>query len=109
MGSIISIQYLLQANGPHRTTANLGLNIPYEKRRHIENTQQIHRKYNSMDTFYNNHRIQQLLEGYGQWVHDQMAYGWHGYLLSFMFSQIQAPDHERMDEMKKHLGSLVSG
>jgi hypothetical protein len=33
-----------------------------------------------------------------------MAYGWHGYFLSFMFDQIQAPDHRRMDEMKKHLG-----
>jgi hypothetical protein len=37
----------------------------------------------SLDTFYNNHRIQSLLQAYSQWVHDQMAYGWHGYLLSF--------------------------
>jgi hypothetical protein len=38
-----------------------------------------------MDTIYNNHHVQQLLGAYGQWVHDHMAYGWHGYLLSFMF------------------------
>jgi hypothetical protein len=57
-----------------------------------------------MDTFYNGHHVQQLLQGYGQWVHDQMAYGWHGYLLSFMFSQIQEFNTSRMDEMKKHLG-----
>jgi hypothetical protein len=58
----------------------------------------------SMDTLYNNHRIQQLLQAYGQSVHDHMAYGWHGYLLSFMFSQISGPDDDRMLEMKKHLG-----
>jgi hypothetical protein len=44
------------------------------------------------------------LQAYGQWVHDHMAYGWHGYLLSFMFCQIQAPDYRRMEEMKTHLG-----
>jgi hypothetical protein len=53
-----------------------------------------------MDTFYNNHHVQQLLQAYGQWVHN----GWHGYLLSFMFSQIQGSDDERMLEMKTHLG-----
>jgi hypothetical protein len=57
-----------------------------------------------MDTLYNNHRIQQLLQAYGQWVHDQMAHGWHGYLLSFMFFQIQGSYEERMKEMKTHLG-----
>jgi hypothetical protein len=57
-----------------------------------------------MDTLYNNYRIQQLLLAYGQWVHDHMAYGWHGYFLSFMFSQIQEFNTSRMDEMKKHLG-----
>jgi hypothetical protein len=57
-----------------------------------------------MDTLYNNHRIQQLLQAYGQWVHDHMAYGWHGYLLSFMFCQIHDSDDGRMLEMKKHLG-----
>jgi hypothetical protein len=58
----------------------------------------------SMDSLYNNHRIQQLLQAYGQWVHEHMAYGWLGYFLSFMFSQISGPDDDRMDEMKKHLG-----
>jgi hypothetical protein len=58
----------------------------------------------TINTLYNNYHVQQLLQAYGQWVHDQMAYGWHGYLLSFMFSQIGAPDHERMEIMKKHLG-----
>jgi hypothetical protein len=57
-----------------------------------------------MDAFYKTHHTQQLLQAYGQWVHDHIAYGWHGYLLSFMFSQIQGPDDERMLEMKKHLG-----
>src|ERR1700722_9417382 len=57
-----------------------------------------------MDTLYNNHRIQQLLQAYGQWVHDHMAYGWHGYFLSFMFSQIHDSEGARMEEMKKHLG-----
>ena len=57
-----------------------------------------------MDTLYNNHYVQQLLQAYGQWVHDHMAYGWHGYLLSFMFSQIHNSDEKRMEEMKTHLG-----
>jgi hypothetical protein len=55
-------------------------------------------------SIYNNHNIHQLLEAYGQWVHDHMAYGWHGYLLSFMFCQITGPDDDRMLEMKKYLG-----
>jgi hypothetical protein len=59
---------------------------------------------NSMQNVYNNHHVQQLLEAYGQWVHDHMAYGWDGYLLSFMFDQIKVPEHRRMEEMKKHLG-----
>ena len=57
-----------------------------------------------MDTLYNNHHIQQLLQAYGQWVHDHTAYGWRGYLFSFMFSQINDPDDKKLDEMKKHLG-----
>jgi hypothetical protein len=57
-----------------------------------------------MDTLYNNHRIQQLLQAYGQWVHDDMAIGWHGYLLSFMFSQIQDLNTQKMEIMRKHLG-----
>jgi hypothetical protein len=57
-----------------------------------------------VDTFYNNYRIQQLLQACGHWVHDHMAYGWHGYFFSFMFSQIQEFNTSRMDEMKKHLG-----
>jgi hypothetical protein len=62
------------------------------------------RKYDSMDTLYNNYRIQQLLQAYGQWVHDHMAYGWHGFFLSFMFFQIPGSDVSRMEEMNKHLG-----
>jgi hypothetical protein len=57
-----------------------------------------------MDTFYNNHQVQRLLQAYGNWVHDYMAYGFHGYLLTFMFSQIPGSDTSRMLEMKKHLG-----
>jgi hypothetical protein len=57
-----------------------------------------------MDTLYNNYRIQQLLQAYGQWVHDQMGHGWQGYLLSFMFSQIQDLNTPRMEIMKNHLG-----
>jgi hypothetical protein len=59
---------------------------------------------NSMDRLYNNHRIQQLLQAYGKWVHDHMAYGWHRYLSRFMFSQIQGSYDERMGETKTHLG-----
>ena len=33
-----------------------------------------------------------------------MAYGWHGYLFSFMFNQIKESDNDRMEEMKKQLG-----
>jgi hypothetical protein len=58
----------------------------------------------SMDTLYNNHRIQQLRQAYGQWVHDHMANGWHGYFLSFMLSQIQDLNTPRMEIMKQHLG-----
>ena len=57
-----------------------------------------------MDTFYNSHHVQQLLQAYGTWVHDYMAYPWHGYFLTFMFSQIPGSDASRMLEMKKHLG-----
>jgi hypothetical protein len=56
-----------------------------------------------MDTYHNNHQIQPLLETYGQWVHDHMDRGWHGYFLSFMFSHIPGSDASRMQEMKKHL------
>jgi hypothetical protein len=58
----------------------------------------------SMDTLYNSHHVQQLLQAYGQWVHDHIAYGWHGYFLSFMFCQIPESDDKRMEKMKKHLG-----
>src|ERR1700734_1958057 len=57
-----------------------------------------------MDTSYNNYRAPNLLQGYGQWVADHMAGGYHGYLLTFMFSQIPGSDASRMLEMKKHLG-----
>jgi hypothetical protein len=64
-----------------------------------------HKEIFSMNTFsaYNNENIQKLLGAYGQWVHDHMAYGWHGYFLSFMFSQILGSDQARMLEMRKHL------
>ena len=45
-----------------------------------------------------------LIQAYGQWVHDYTAYGWRGYLLSFMFCQIKESDEKRMLEMRKHLG-----
>src|SRR6266576_3717438 len=61
-------------------------------------------KNRSMDSFYCNHHVQQLLQAYGQWVHDYTAYGWRGYLLSFMFCQIHDSDESRMETMKKHLG-----
>jgi hypothetical protein len=57
-----------------------------------------------MDTSYNNYRVPNLLQGYGQWVADHMTYGYHGYLLTFMFSQIPGSDASRMLEMKKQLG-----
>jgi hypothetical protein len=59
---------------------------------------------NEMDTFYNNTRVKKLLQSYGQWVQEHAACGWHGYFLSFMFSQIPGSDASRMLEMKKHLG-----
>jgi hypothetical protein len=37
-------------------------------------------------------------------VHEHVAYGRNGYLLSFMFDQIQGSNCGRMAEMKKHLG-----
>jgi hypothetical protein len=57
-----------------------------------------------MDTLYNNHQIQRLLQGYGQMVHNHIELGWHGYFLSFMFSHIPGSDASRLQEMKKHLG-----
>jgi hypothetical protein len=57
-----------------------------------------------MDTFNNSHHANMLLQSYGQWIHAHMAYGWNGYLFSFMFDQIQGSDHGRMEEMKKQLG-----
>jgi hypothetical protein len=58
----------------------------------------------TMDTFYNNHQVQRLLQSHGQCVRDYMDPGWHGYFLSFMFSQIPGSDASRLQEMKKHLG-----
>jgi hypothetical protein len=70
-----------------------------------------------MDTLYNNYHVQKLLQSYGQWVHDHMAYGWHGYLLSFMFCHLSSSDvskmmgelpgsdvSKRLEIMKRHLG-----
>src|ERR1700733_14361614 len=81
-------QYLQRTSDPDRT---------------YRNRQQIERKHLSMDTLYNDYRIQQLLQAYGQWIHDHMAYGWNGFFLSFMFFQIHDSDDKRMEEMKKHL------
>ena len=75
-------------------------------------TTTLHRKFSSMatvkngttDTFCETNQVQQLLQSYGQWVRDHMAYGWHGYLLTFMFSQIPGSDASRMLERKKYLG-----
>src|SRR5208282_5579368 len=58
----------------------------------------------SMNTFNNSHHAQLLLNSYGQWFHEHMAYGWNGYLFTFMFGQIQGSDENRMLEMKKQLG-----
>jgi hypothetical protein len=58
----------------------------------------------TMDTFYNNYRIQRLLQGYGNMVREYMDRGWHGYFLSFKFSQIPGSDASRLLEMKRHLG-----
>jgi hypothetical protein len=57
-----------------------------------------------MDTIYNNHQVQRLLQGYGKMIRDHMDLGWHGYFLSFMFSHIPGSDASRLQEMKKHLG-----
>ena len=57
-----------------------------------------------MDTYYNNYQVQRLLQAYGNWVRGHMDRGWHGYFLSFMFSQIPGSDASRLQEMKKHLG-----
>jgi hypothetical protein len=56
-----------------------------------------------MNTF-NNHNIQRLLQEYGNFFHDQIAYGKQGYLFSFMFRHIPGSDNSRLLEMKKHLG-----
>jgi len=57
-----------------------------------------------MNTFDNSHHANVLLHSYGQWINEHMAYGWNGYLFSFMFDQLQGSDHGRMQEMKKQLG-----
>ena len=69
-----------------------------------------------MDTLYNNHHVQQLLQAYGRWVHDHLVHGWHGYLLSFMFYHLSGSDvsqilgqlpgsdvSKRLEIIKKHL------
>src|SRR5262249_46189001 len=50
------------------------------------------------------HTISNLLRAYGQWVHDDLDNGFHGYLLSFTFDQIQGSDQTRLLEMKRQLG-----
>jgi hypothetical protein len=57
-----------------------------------------------MDTYYSTYQVQRLLQAYGNWVRGHMDRGWHGYFLSFMFSQIPGSDASRLQEMKKHLG-----
>jgi hypothetical protein len=59
---------------------------------------------NRSNTLPNDHDSRQLIQAYGDFIHNYIAYGWHGYLLSFMFSQIPGSDQAKMDEMKKHLG-----
>jgi hypothetical protein len=39
-----------------------------------------------------------------KWVHEHMADGWHGYLLSFTFCQISGSDNSRKLQMKTHFG-----
>jgi hypothetical protein len=58
---------------------------------------------NKMNTLPISQNTQQLIQAYGQWVHDHMAYGYHGYLLTFMFSPIPGSDQTRILEMKKRL------
>ena len=58
-----------------------------------------------MDSFYCNHHVQQLLQAHGQWVHNHIAYGWRGYLLSFMFCQI--PGSERKNGEHEEASWLV--
>jgi hypothetical protein len=57
-----------------------------------------------MNPFNNNHHANMLLQSYAQWIHEHMAYGWRGYLFSFMFNQIKESDYDRMDKMKQQLG-----
>ena len=56
-----------------------------------------------MDTVCDTQQIKCVLEGYGNMVRNYLELGWHGYFLSFMFSQIPGSDASRMLEMKKHL------
>jgi len=58
-----------------------------------------------MNTFNDstNYTINKLLRAYGEWVHGHMDDGFHGYLLTFMFDQIQGSDQARALEMKKQL------
>jgi hypothetical protein len=56
-----------------------------------------------MDTYYSTYQVQRLLQAYGNWVRDHMDRGWHGYFLSFMFSQIPGSDASRLLEMRRHL------
>jgi hypothetical protein len=57
-----------------------------------------------MKNMYNDHNITMVIEAYGEWIHEHMAYGWSGYFLSFMFDQMQGSEYDRMAEMKKTLG-----
>jgi hypothetical protein len=59
---------------------------------------------NKLNTLSNDHNSKQLIQAYGDFVHTLIAYGWHGYLLSFMFAQIPGSDQAKMLEMKKNLG-----
>jgi hypothetical protein len=57
-----------------------------------------------MGTYYSNHQVQLLLQAYEKFIHDRIDQGWHGYFLSFTFSQIPGSDASRLQEMKKHFG-----
>jgi hypothetical protein len=59
---------------------------------------------NNRNTLPNAYTLLQLIEGYGDFLHTQMADVLHGYLLTIMFSPIQGSDQIRKLEMTKYLG-----
>jgi hypothetical protein len=45
-----------------------------------------------------------LIQAYENWIHDNIAMGYRGYFLTFMFSPLQGCDQTKLLEMKKRLG-----